>query len=33
MGEKEAMNDGWDILGTSDGVVEYKNIMLKGEKK
>ena len=30
MGEKLAMNDGWTILGTLDGIVHYRNVMLKG---
>ena len=33
LGEKEAMNDGAVILGTTCGVVKYENRMLKGKVK
>jgi hypothetical protein len=33
MGEVECVNDGFDILGTRDGIVKYKNACLKGENK
>jgi hypothetical protein len=31
LGEKEAMGDGANILGTTTGILKYDNVMLKGQ--
>jgi len=33
LGEEEAMNDGGLIMGTREGLLKYKNVMLAGRKR